>query len=80
MNSNEIFILIGVFGLGFFLGNGVLDEPKITIKVPTIQKIDTRDFLTVDDLRSIYSCVDTKITNKTNNAKFPCIKVRGDSF
>lgn len=79
MNSNEIFILIGVFGLGYFLGNGALDnkDPQVEVK---IEQIDTSSFLTVQDLKSIYACVDTKIHNQNNKAKFPCVSVRGDYF
>ena len=82
MNSNEIFILIGMFGLGFFLGKGVLEKPVPLIIDPiVIQKpIDISKFLTVDDLKSIYACVDTKIHNQNNKVKFPCVAVRGDSF
>lgn len=76
MNSNEIFILIGVFGLGFFLGSGVVDK-KETVKV---EQIVTDEFLTTDDLTAIYACVDQKIKNQNSEIKFPCVSVRGDSF
>jgi len=83
VNSNEAFILIGIFGLGFFLGNGVLDKKPTPLVIDhiVIQKpINTDDFLTVDDLKNIYACVDTKIINQNNKVKFPCVSVRGDSF
>lgn len=82
MNSNEIFILIGVFGLGFFLGKGVLDKPTPLVIDPiVIQKpVDIGKFLTVDDLKLVYACVDTKIHNQNNKVKFPCVSVRGDSI
>ena len=83
MNSNQVCILIGVFGLGFFLGNGVLSkkQPPLVIDPIVIQKpINKDNFFTVDDLSSIYACVDTKISNQKNKVKFPCVKVRGDSF
>jgi hypothetical protein len=33
MNSNEIFIVIGLFGLGFFLGKGAVEAPQQIEKV-----------------------------------------------
>jgi hypothetical protein len=84
MNSNEIFILIGVFALGFFAGNySARDiEPKEINTAKTIKnkQIDTSKFLTVDDLDSIYECVDTRIKNQHREIKFPCVSVRGDSI
>lgn len=83
MNQNELFILIGIFGLGFFIGLNV-SQPKalnpeqpVTIMAPAAPTID---YLTVDDLDLIYTCVDTKIVNQHREAKFPCISVRGDSL
>lgn len=84
MNSNERFILSGVFGLGYFLC-AILNNESSEVQQPSVGNtavittpINTDSFLTIDDLNSIYSCVDTKISNQNNDVKFPCVKVRGD--
>lgn len=41
---------------------------------------ETKDYLTVEDLKAIYDCVDVKIENSSRDVKFPCMGVRGDKF
>lgn len=53
-----------------------IEATKLRIKLLKRQ-LDC-DVLTINDLDSIYDCVNIKIKNKNSKFKFPCIAVRGE--
>ncbi len=90
MKTIEILISVCIcLGVGYYCGLSSSDnelqalqieKTKLSIELLKREPIPVKSFLTVDDLKSIYACVDTKIHNKNNKVKFPCVAVRGDSF
>lgn len=84
-NAVEILILVfSCIGVGYYCGISDAEKeaqtPQPSIHTPN--QVSTPNTLTVDDLKVIYACVDTKISNNNNKDKlgFPCMSVRGDSF
>ena len=90
MKTIEILVVVFVcIGVGYYCGINnsnkelqtlQIEKTKLSIELLNRESVPTKSFLTIDDLKSIYACVDTKIHNQNNKVKFPCVAVRGDSF
>lgn len=87
MNSDNLIVLSILICCLTFCGEPDLSDAlmsHLTVTQPQeelkIIELDIEHFLTVEDLTTIYECVDIKVRNQSREVKFPCIAVRGDSF
>lgn len=87
MNTDNLIVISVLICCLSFCGDPDLHDALIhhlqndSTQEVTVDSIsDNADVLSVEDLKAIYACVDTKIHNQNNEVEFPCVKVRGDSF
>ena len=95
MKAFEILLAVfSCVGVGYYCGLNASDKElqelqikkaKLSIELLkkdltiSVKKEPIKDFLTVDDIDSIYGCVRTMIENQHNKVKFPCTAVRGET-